>query len=295
MMVMKNYHILPKEIVRKEINGEHHYYVGDRHYVSVTHILDVAGPKEYGLLNFLKQNTPEDIERVKTTTGDFGTICHGAFEKLLFGVELQLKDYTDAQKKVIAQFSDWFKTACPTQYLPEQVTVWDSALIGADDGAKSVQTVLESEPNADRFAGTLDFLGEITVGNLMRIENCFATQKALREFSEKYPNLDQKLLCLIDFKTTSGIYFSHKLQVGAYKKAAEQIYGRKIDVCAVLRLGTKHKCGYEMKMFDPGWAEYAFDNVFLTYKNMNGGKMPEPPTIDVYPETIQLIADMKES
>lgn len=290
---MKNYRILPKDIIRREVDGQHHYFVGDRHYVSVTHILDVAGPKEFGLMNFLKQNTPDDIERIKSTTGDFGTICHDGFEKLLYGVNLETKNYTDPQKKIFMQFQDWFKTARPTQYLPEQVIVWDDGLNLMPEGTQSADQLIG---NSDRFGGTLDFLGEITVENLLRVENCFSTKAAMAEFQAKYPDPQQKLLCLIDFKTTSGIYFSHKLQVGAYKLAAEQMFGRKVDVCAIARFGTKHKSGYEFKMFDGDWAATTFQSVFNTFKQLNGGKLPEPPTIEVYPETIQLVdVDMREA
>jgi len=298
---MKNYRILPKDIVRREQDGSHHYFVGERYYSSVTHILDVAGPKEYGLLNFFKNNTPEQIEEIKTTTAGFGSTIHDAIEKLLFGVELKTSDYSDAQKKILVQFSDWFKTARPTQYLPEQVIVWDQAVENITDSMrenmdedKILPHLLETNPNADRFAGTLDFLGEISAENMAAMPNCFTTKAELAAFQAKY-QADKKLLCLIDFKTTSGIYFSHKLQLGAYKLAAEQMFGRAIDVCAIVRFGTRHKCGYEMKMVDGYKFAHTFMNVLDTYKMLNNGKLPDPPAIAVYPETIQLVeADFKE-
>jgi len=270
---MKNFKILPKDIVRKEQDGQHHYFVGERYYTSVTRILDVAGPKEYGLMNFIKNNTPEDIEKIKQVTGDFGSAIHEAIEKLLFGVEIKMSDYSDPQKKVLMQFSEWFKTARPKQYLPEQTVAWE----GIDE---------------DRFAGTLDFLGEIDAENLASMPNMFTTKAAQAEFIKVYGG--RKLLCLIDFKTTSGIYYSHKMQIGAYRLAAEQMFGREIDICAVVRLGTKHKCGYEMKMFDGEWASKMFLQVLETFKGLNGGKLPDPPMITVYPETIQLVeTDMR--
>lgn len=287
---MKNYRILPKDIVLKEFDGQHHYFVGDRYYSSVTHILDVAGPKEYGLLNFFKNNTPEQIEQIKTETAGFGTSIHDAIEKLLFGIELKMENYTDSQKKVLIQFSDWFKTVRPTQYLPEQAVVWDEALTAKFEGDS-----LEDHPQLDRFAGTLDFLGEITVENLLKVPNLFATKAAEQEFKNKYPDPTQKLFVLLDFKTTSGIYFSHKLQLGAYKLAAEQMFGRKIDLCGIVRFGTRHKAGYEMKLVDGDNFSHTFMNVVDTYKMLNNGKLPDPPQIDVYPETIQLVeADAKK-
>lgn len=274
--------ILPKQIIRKEIDGSHYYFVGERHYPSVTHIIGQAAPKEYGLLNFFKTNSPSEIERIKDETAGFGTLVHEALEKLLYGVEIKMSDYNQAAQANIVQFSEWFYITKPEKYLPEQQVVFDRAV---EEGYED----LNEFPEADRYGGTLDFLGEIEVGNLIQVPNLF-TKKQIQGITEKYDgNLKHKLLCLIDFKTTSGIYYSHQLQLGAYKLAAEQMFGRKVDFCGILRLGTRHKSGYEMKMVDGVRMAEMYIKVFEIYKNMNGDKLPEPPEVEIYPETIKLV------
>jgi hypothetical protein len=93
---------------------------------------------------------------------------------------------------------------------------------------------------------------------------------------------------LVDFKTNkSSIYFTNKLQVMAYKQAYEETSGEKIDECYILRLGTTHKIGYEYKLIDEVDIK-DFMNVYQTYLRINGGKIEEPPMIDVYPDTLKL-------
>ncbi len=65
---------------------------------------------------------------------------------------------------------------------------------------------------------------------------------------------------VIDFKTSSSIqYGSQELQVQAYRVALEEM-GWTIDRLGLVRLGTKHKRGYEFKKIDP--SDDAFE-VFL--------------------------------
>lgn len=93
-------------------------------------------------------------------------------------------------------------------------------------------------------------------------------------------------LWIIDFKTTSGIYYSHELQLAAYKRAYEEMYKVAVDHTAVLRTGTKHKAGYEFKEVNRDFTE--FQSVYNTYLSINDGKIPDPPLIDVYPTEVQL-------
>jgi hypothetical protein len=226
------------EIIRKEIDDTHYYYIDGVFAPSVTHILDVAAPKEYGLINFFKTNTPEDIDEISNKAKEQGSLVHDSCERLLNGVEVEIKDWQTQAKKKIKSFIDWYEQYKPTNYLTEH-------------------TVGVVTPHI--FAGTLDFVGMI---------------------GDK--------LTLVDFKTNkSGIYYSNKLQVMAYKYAYEQMTGEKIEECWVLRLGTKHKVGYEFAKIE----DVSIDNwfhIYETYLNMNGGKIPEPPMVDVYPDSLKL-------
>lgn len=226
-------------IVRKEINDTHYYFVNDEFVPSVSNILDVAGPKEYGLINFFKTNSPEEIEEKSSTAKQKGTLVHDLIERLLNGLEIPLKDYPDAVKKLVAIFNDWYNLYLPTDY--------------------STETVVACMDDNFKYAGTLDLI-------------C---------------TLDGKKT-LIDFKTNkSAIYFSNKLQVMAYKYAYEQTTGEKIEQCYVLRIGSQHKAGYEFKLIDDVTVD-SFKAVYKVYLDMNGGKLPTPPVIDTYPDTLKL-------
>lgn len=225
------------QVIRRDIDDTHYYYVGDRFLPSVTKILDEGAPTPFALKQFFLNNTPESAEEIKNITGNLGTKMHDAFEQLLNGVELNLKDNypTMKEKRHLICFYNWYNDFKP-------------------DALATEFTVASI---AEGYAGTMDLLCQV----------------------------DGKTW-LIDFKTSSGIYYNHELQVVAYKKAYEEMYEEKVDHVAILRTNTKHKCGYEFKEITRDFQD--FKNVFETYKSRYGGKIPEPPKIDVYPETLKL-------
>jgi len=94
-------------------------------------------------------------------------------------------------------------------------------------------------------------------------------------------------LWIIDFKTSAGIYPNYERQVSAYKQAYEEMYGVEIKHTAILRTGTTHKIKYEFKEVNKPFQ--SFLNVYQTYLDENGGKIPEPPLVDAYPNTLKLI------
>jgi hypothetical protein len=224
-------------IIQKMVDDTHYYWVEGNFYPSVSHILDMAAPKEYGLINFFKQNTPEEIEDISGKAKENGSLVHDACEKLLNGIEIPLKDYSIKAKKALVSFYEWYNAFKPTSLITEQMVA----------------------SNIYKYAGTLDLV--CTIG-------------------------DKRIL--IDFKTNKGsIYFTNKLQVMAYKQAYEETTEEKIDECWILRLGSQHKCGYEYKLIDDVSIK-DFQSVFNIYLTMNGGKIEEPPIIDVYPDTLKL-------
>jgi ATP-dependent exoDNAse (exonuclease V) beta subunit len=123
--------------------------------------------------------------------------------------------------------------------------------------AKTIQTEHTVASVTHKFAGTLD-LAVVKDGKLI----------------------------LVDFKTTSGIYYSHHLQLAAYRQAYEEMYGKKIDAVYILRTGTRHKDGYEFKEVTTPFSDFL--SVYNTYLSMNGGKIPDPPEMIEYPKKIKL-------
>lgn len=225
------------EIIKKEIDDRHYYFVNGEFYPGVTTILDEAAPTPYALKKFLMDNTAEGAEEIKNTAGDFGTRMHDAYEKLLNGIELDLlNEYkTTKEKKHLFSFYEWYNTYKPTEIKTEFVIA-------------SIK---------HKVAGTLDLRCKIGEKNV-----------------------------IIDFKTSSGIYYNHELQLAAYKELYEEMTGEKIDEVYVLRTGTKHKAGYEYKLIERPFIE--FQNVYNTYLSLHDGKIPEPPLMSVYPDTLKL-------
>lgn len=70
-------------------------------------------------------------------------------------------------------------------------------------------------------------------------------------------------IVLVDFKTSSKVYPSHRLQVQAYARALSDS-GERVDNIAILRLGSRHKAGYEFVSEPVSESEF---NIFLaTYE-----------------------------
>jgi len=242
-----------KNIVLKMVDDSHFYYVDGEFYPSVTRILDLAAPKEYGLLNWFKNNTAEDIEAISNEAKGNGSTVHDGCEKLLNGIEIPLKDYTIKAKKALWSFYQWYLLNKPTKLITEH----------------SVASVKY------RYAGTLDLVCSIN-GLVLN-----AVDKGTRA--------DRDYRVLIDFKTNKGgIYFTNKLQILAYKQAFEETTGESIDECWALRLGSQHKCGYEFKRVDREVGIEDFMNVYNVYLRINGGQVEEPPIINVYPDVLKL-------
>ena len=153
------------DIVQKMVDDTHFYWVDGEFMPSVTHILEVAAPKEYGLLNFFKQNTPEDIESKSNAGKENGSLVHDACEKLLNGVEIPLKDYPYRSQKAIWSLKQWYDLVKPTSLITEQMV------------ASKVY----------KYAGTLDLV-------------CTVDSQILNSF-DKGKRTSKTTRLLIDFKT----------------------------------------------------------------------------------------------
>lgn len=252
------------EVIRLDLETDHYYWLDGEYVPQVTHILDQAGPVGYGLREFWKENTREESEEKLKTAQEFGTKMHDACEKLLSGLELNLLiDYSTArEKKVLMAFQNWFLAWKPTNIETEQTVA------------------LKKEIKA---AGTLDLRALI---------------------------LDEDFI--VDFKTSKSHQVKDEWQVRAYKQAYLESFGIEVKNCGVLRLGTTHKGngsyvkylelkGGKVPLTGKNWefkvieetTPAPFYNVYQTYLNINNGKIPEPEEIEVYPETLKLLEEVK--
>lgn len=253
----KIYKLKVGELVRFETDISHYYWLDGEFLPGVSSILSEAAPTPYGLKLFWQQNTQEEADRIFGTAGDFGSKMHDAFERLLLAQELDLlNDYpTEREKKTLLSFQDWFSYFKPSKFESEQPVA----------------------SKKYKYAGTLDFVGMIS--------------------GQKW---------LIDFKTSNAIHFSHQLQVLAYKQAYEESYGIKIDHVGIARFGTTHKGNGilkdgKLKEIGKNWEfrevkDYTISNfmdIYKTYLTLHGGKIPVPPEIAIYPETLRILEEIK--
>lgn len=229
------------EIIKKEVNDEHYYFINGTYVPSVTKILGETMPMPYALRYWIGEVGNERAQAKLEQAGDRGTAIHSACERLLNSEEISLieefKDNKD--KKVLVGFVNW----C-AQYQPE---------------------VLATEKTvASRYgyAGTLDLYCKIAGANY-----------------------------IIDFKTSSAIHDSHKLQLVGYQNAVYEMTGDMAKM-GILHLNSKVKAGYtfitDMKIAKKDVEIADFVKVFEVYKMLNGGTIPQPPLIDNYPETLKL-------
>lgn len=108
-------------IVQKVIDDTHFYWVDGEFMPSVSHILDIAAPKEFGLINFFKTNTPEEIDAISGKAKENGTLVHDACDKLLNGLEIPLKDYPLKAKKALLSLVQWYDATLPKNISTEQM------------------------------------------------------------------------------------------------------------------------------------------------------------------------------
>lgn len=230
------------QIIKKEIDDTHYYYVNGKFVPGVTTILHEAMPMPYNLRQWIGDVGNEKAEAKLKKAGDRGTAIHNACEALLKGATIDLdKEFPERRdKKALVSFVNWV-----AEFQPE---------------VKEIEFTVASQHG---FAGTLDLF-------------C----------------LIQKEPWIIDFKTSSGVYDSHKLQVaGAYKQAFYEMTGIKAKT-AILHLNPRTKKGWtwhnDLKIGKKPVDIDDFLKVFEAYKVYNGGVIPEPNLTDVYPEKLVL-------
>lgn len=233
--------IAPIQLVKKEIDDSHYYWLDGEFVPSVTAILEEAGPVGYALKKYFQDSTPEDIREKSKDSLKFGSLVHNTIERLLYGEEINLlaPEYNHTKlKKHLMSFHNWFHEFKPDVH--------------------SIQTELMVGSRKYKYAGTLDL--------------------ACKRNGE---------LWIIDFKTSAGIYPNYERQIAAYKEAYQEMFGVKVDHTAILRTGTQHKKKFEFKETEKPFD--SFLDVFKTFLDEHEGKVPEPPDVSVYPDTLKLL------
>jgi len=243
-----------KRFVDRSGNWTHYFLVKEKKFVkAVNHILRLGYPKGERFYNYLKNITPEEADRRLKTAGEEGTRSHQAIRDLSAGhrVTMSSRYYNDITKKdELLNDDEWdnlqaFINLCNV-YKPEFI---------ADE-----QTVYTQD-----YAGTFDWIGTLLVP----------------EGDKNFPAevRGKRVLALpLDWKTGSGLWPEYDLQISAYYNAIKSmdlfLDFLTLPIFGVLaRLGTKHKCGYEIQVLDESTLAYKY-GVFTSCINTANDQEP---------------------
>lgn len=234
-------------------------------YPSITWILDAALPKGYGFNRWLSNLSAEEAKRILETAGERGTRVHAGIEALLRGQKLDFNS--------------------PHQFINNECFTADEwqLLMNFERFAQRfrplVQSVEMTVINAQYgFAGTADLIGIFDEG-------------LLETFNSRTTNGHEangrQVTAVVDWKTSSAIHESHKMQVMAYAKTL------KVDYAIICRLGANNKNGFELfiaKVDDQEQPRYfeTFLHVLEVFKFLHAGETPDFAAIK---ETISLMEE----
>lgn len=241
-------------IVRKEVDDTHFYYVNDKFVPSVTKILQEAMPTPYALRQWIGDVGNEKAEEKLNKASERGTALHEACEKLLMGQEINLKEDfpDDTDKKVLVGFVNW---AAEFKPIVHHIEIQVASELG--------------------FAGTIDIDCDIDPAIIYK----------QTKFKTDNPSW------IIDIKSSSNVYDSHKLQVAAYRQAKKEMTGVDSNM-GILHLNSRTQKAWtfhtELEINKKPVTTEDFLCVLNMYKMLNGGVIPEPKLVNAYPEIISL-------
>lgn len=239
------------------VNVDHVYQVGEEYYPSVTTILGALA-KGKGFDIWLQSHSTEESQDILETAGLAGSKIHHAIELLLGGKRVIPSEFVYVDKDGVEHkglkpeesfklgtFIRWW-----FEYRPKLL---------------AVEKIVYSEQR--KYAGSVDFIGTIKEG--------------LIDKKSKTPN--NELMFVIDWKSSKAIYPSYEMQVAAYAQAEMEMTGKKVDRIAILRLGSKHKAGYEFKIIDSIAQPYkTFLGVMEAWKYQNPNFGPKIIDVPAY-------------
>lgn len=224
-----------------DLNGDWtHYFHKEYGYLpSATHVIKIGFPKGEGLLKWLKNMSAEEGEKAMKQAGKRGSKVHSALKDLINGEEIKLSNkyenetLTSEEWNYILTWYIWQNDFSP-HLIAHETSVYSGGI--------------------GRYAGTIDFLGGLIIRKGQKIS-----------INEKVETIkkDKKITVLLDWKTSSGIWDDYKLQVAAYAACTE----KKPMYTGIVRLGTKHTCGYEMKLWDKKMTDYHFKRFLSAREN----------------------------
>lgn len=197
--------------------GNHWYYSpkDGRAMPSVTTITDLY-PKGIGFRTFLgNAESFEAAEKIKTDAGERGTRVHNACEDVLRGDTISWEEYSLQNGVTLEKaINEW--------QMITSFGVWAS-----EHKPTLLKNMIEVKVISEKhsYGGSFDFA--CMIGDELHV---------------------------VDIKTSKKIYDSYWLQLNAYHEAVVEMGMFKMDnprKLSILRLGSRHKCGYEFATNDP--------------------------------------------
>jgi len=248
------------EIVRLTLDKERWYFLDGTPHPSVTWILQYM-PKGHWFYVWLadKMHSYDEVRHILQSRGEEGTMAHWGMERYVLGENVTYHDehpefhrgYTPKEWEMVLAGKRWCDAFEPVIRSVEQ------AVFGSIPGP---------------YAGTVDL--DVLIDGAK-----FGTKK------NPYPYGEGQLECVLDWKTSQAIYDSHRTQVASYAHSI------KPKVIGIIRLGSRHKTGYEFwhggqgemfKYFHLFKAAYAF------WAHEHGDTEPKiveyPSSININPE-----------
>lgn len=220
-------------------NGDWRFYFDVKNKVyrpSVNHILGMGYAKSKGFYDYLLSVSKEEAKKKLDLAGEAGTRTHQAIRDLLSGMKVTMTT------KYMSESNNRQEALSPGE--------WDN-LIGWENWCNTYQpqTIdFEKAVSSDtsNYAGTFDWFGTILV------------PEGDKRFSKDL--YGQRVLILPDWKSSSGIWPEYAAQTSAYLCAIIEkgLYKKFVDFyrdqgklfTGVVRIGTRHKTGFEFVVWD---------------------------------------------
>lgn len=231
----------------------------------VTHILHKASAKDEGFYQYLLSTNKDEAQKKLETAGDEGARVHDAIKDLILGQEISINSLYPSEQ-----------TGKPE---PLNMKEWEALLAWQrfTERFQPETIAVEHTVYDDKVAGTIDYIATIllTAGEKIYLNDKEVTIKSTT-----------RIKALLDWKKSGNIYPEYKKQTGVYR----QIYGDKtVTHTCIVRLGTKHKSGYEIRLYDAAFSDkhaklFWNDYDYYSYQNP---KPWEPDETEI-PEKIKV-------
>lgn len=282
------HHLSNCVLTRIDLESEHHYFVDDSYYLSVTRVLDLAGPFPEALKRYLRTTDGQESQEHMEMTSARGQKLHKALETLFLGYEVMFSDFrTEYERQAIVSFIRTMRFLFPDG-------------VSKDD----FRTELVVADTRRRVAGTMDLWARADKRRLDMLldptkyldiyPDFLAVKPKFAELLDGKPNI---VSFILDYKFTGRNTYGHKVQVAAYRHMFNLSYADKLPRAKysyTWRYSGMHKNKFDMVQSKLPFK--SFSRIFDTCLSYLGD-FPEPPEMNIYPESVKLfeVVDNHES